>query len=101
MRRAGLLESEFQRKITDYCDWLGLRWHHETDSRKSKKGFPDLVIVGNAVIFAELKSESGRMSAEQTDWVSDLARGGAETYVWRPADWPYIEKRLKLLAQGI
>lgn len=50
-------EADFQRRVTDYCDHLGLKWHHETDSRRSKAGFPDLVIVGpGGVVFLELKA---------------------------------------------
>jgi len=93
-------EAEFQRRITDFCDWLGLKWHHETDSRRSRKGFPDLVIAGpGGAIFAELKSEKGRVSKEQQEWLDALAGAGAEFYLWRPSDWPAVEKVLKYLAQ--
>lgn len=91
-------EADLQKRITDLCDWLGLVWHHETDSRRSKAGFPDLVIVGRGVVFAELKSASGRLSLEQQGWLSSLRRAGAEVHMWRPEDWPAIEKRLRALA---
>lgn len=91
-------EIEFQRRITDLCDWLKLTWHHETDSRRTRAGFPDLVIVGNAVIFVELKSQRGRVSPEQQAWLDALMRAGVEAHVWRPDDWPLVAERLKALA---
>lgn len=81
-----ITEAQFQQQITDLCDWLGLRWHHETDSRKSKKGFPDLVICGQRLIFVELKSEKGRVTKAQQEWLDDLRAAGIEAYVWRPSD---------------
>lgn len=93
-----LSEAQFQRRITDLCDWLKLTWHHETDSRRSKPGFPDLVIVGNAVVFVELKTQSGRLGLEQALWINTLRQAGAEVHVWRPEHWPEIETRLRLLA---
>ena len=94
-------EADFQARVTSLCDWLRLRWHHETDSRRSKAGFPDLVIVGNRVIFAELKTETGRLRVEQAEWVNRLRLAGAEVHIWRPSDWPEIEQRLKALAHNV
>ena len=92
-------ERDFQRRVMDLCQWLGLRYHHETDSRKSRPGFPDLVIVGpHGVLFAELKTETGHVSAEQQAWHDDLKRAAAEVYIWRPSDWPFVNDRLHALA---
>lgn len=96
-----MTEFEFQKRITDLCDWLHLKWHHETDSRKSPKGWPDLVIAGpKAVLFAELKTDKGRTTEAQKEWLRALARTGANVYLWRPEDWPDIERMLKMLAGG-
>lgn len=92
-------EIEFQRMVTDLCDWLRLTWHHETDSRRSRAGFPDLVIVGNAVIFVELKAPKGRVSPDQQRWLHALMLAGAEAHVWRPEDWPLAQERLQALAR--
>lgn len=92
-------ESQFQQKVTDYCDWLRLRWYHVNDSRKDKAGFPDLVIVGpSGVIFAELKSTSGKVSAAQNDWWRDLTIAGAAAFIWRPEDWHIIDRELTRIA---
>lgn len=92
-------ESDFQKRITDYCDLLGIRWHHETDSRKSKRGFPDLVLCGREVIFVELKKETGRVTTEQREWIDSLRHAGVRAMVWRPSQWPQIEEFLRGLAK--
>jgi hypothetical protein len=97
-RAAAMTEAQWQGRITDLCDLLGLKWHHETDSRKSKKGFPDLVIVGDGVIFAELKKSGGKMTLDQKRWYSRLLSAGVETYVWSPEHWPFVKDRLFRLA---
>lgn len=95
-----MTEAEWQRRITDLCDWHGLKWHHEVDSRKSKSGFPDLVIAGpSGVIFAELKREKGRVSKAQQDWYDRLHRSGAEVYIWRPSHWDEVQVVLRRLAR--
>jgi hypothetical protein len=92
-------EADWQLRITDLCDLLDLKWHHETDSRKSKSGFPDLVICGpRGVIFAELKSEQGKVTKAQQEWVDALRASGATAYVWRPSGWPMVYYTLHDLA---
>lgn len=96
-----MTEADLQLRITDLCDLLGLAWHHEVDSRRSKAGFPDLVIVGCAgqgVVFAELKKDGGRVRPEQQWWQQRLAAAGVEAHIWTPSDWPTIETRIKELA---
>lgn len=59
------------------------------------EGWVDLVLVRDRVVHAELKSESGRVMPEQKVWHDRLKKAGAEVYLWRPRDWPEIEKVLK------
>ena len=59
------------------------------------KGFPDLVLVRERVVFAELKSQRGNRSAEQVVWGDNLLAAGAEYHVWRPSDMDDIEKVLR------
>ena len=93
-------EAEFQRKVTDLCDYLHLKWHHETDSRRSKKGFPDLLIAGpGGVLFVELRSEKGRITPEQREWLDQLHRAGANVHVWRPSNFNEATVILKNLAR--
>lgn len=92
-----MTEAQFQQRIVDYCEWLRLLCYHVERSDKGQvtsKGFPDLVIVGNRVIFAELKSQKGVQSASQKDWEAKLQVAGAETYLWRPSDWDEVAQVL-------
>ena len=87
--------------VTDLCRWLRLRWYHTHDSRRSNAGFPDLVIVGpGEVIYAELKSERGRLSSAQAEWIEALNAAGTKAYVWRPSDMREISQILRDLARG-
>lgn len=99
MARVSLTEAQFQQQVTDLCDVLRLKWHHETDSRRSKEGFPDLVIAGpRGVVFAELKTEKGKVTKAQQEWIETLERSGAFAYVWRPSQLPQIVVVLHLIA---
>lgn len=99
-------EAQWQQRITDTCDAMKLRWHHETDSRRSKSGFPDLVIVGPmGLMFLELKSETGKVTADQREWMDALQGvhlsaidGHFLAYVARPSDWDRVLMDLKLIA---
>ena len=51
------------------------------------KGFPDLVLVRDRVLFVELKRADGRLTPEQADWAARLLLAGAEHYIWKPLDW--------------
>lgn len=43
------------------------------------------------VIFAELKTRTGKLTPEQATWLSVLRQTGCvEVYEWRPADWEAI-----------
>ena len=64
-------------------------------SRRIGPGFPDLVIAGKGkLLFVELKSEKGKLSTNQLEWSNALAATGARVCLWRPSDWPEIEKVL-------
>jgi len=79
-------ERDFQRSVTQLCDWLHLDWWHPLNSRGMRPGWPDLVIVGNGVIYRELKTESGVISAEQQRVGNRLTQAGANWAIWRPRD---------------
>jgi hypothetical protein len=54
-----------------------------------------LVIVGaHGVVYAELKSETGRLSTDQEKWLLALRHAGATAYLWRPSHWDQIIARL-------
>lgn len=104
-------EAELQSAVIDLAHLLKWRVAHFRPAMNAKgewrtavaadgKGFPDLVLVRRGeLIFAELKSESGKLSPEQVEWMEDLryvaeGSGGMEglshavaAFVWKPEDW--------------
>jgi hypothetical protein len=92
-------EKAWQQTVTDLAAAYGWLHYHSFDSRRSPLGFPDLVLVKAVVIFAELKTERGRLSAAQATWFTHLAEieascSGVEAYVWRPSDFDAVVARL-------
>ncbi len=59
------------------------------------KGFPDLVLVRERTIFAELKSDTGRTTPDQHAWLLRLKEAGEEVYLWSPRMWDEIERVLQ------
>jgi hypothetical protein len=89
-------ERDFQTGVLELARLLGWRSYHTHDSRRSAAGFPHLVLVrGERLVFAELKSETGAPSADQRAWLDALAETPAESYLWRPADWPEVAEVLQ------
>jgi hypothetical protein len=90
--RPTLSEKAFSQTVTDLARLLGWACYRTWLSVRSPAGFPDLVLVRPPrLIFAELKSEKGRLTEAQRAWIELLAQVPAvETYVWRPSDWPTI-----------
>lgn len=82
------------REVAGLCGWL---CYHTHDSRRSEPGFPDLVLVRSpSVVFAELKTDTGRLTPAQAAWLEALKQcSGIEAHVWRPGDWDAIVSRLK------
>lgn len=116
-----LTEADFQTRIIDRARALGWWVHHDRPARlvtgkwvtaiSGDPGFPDLVLVRDGrVIFAEVKTEKGRLSNEQREWFTKLSglpwEGNVwnrdqslhlvehEVYLWRPSDTPKIEQIL-------
>jgi hypothetical protein len=85
-----MLERDFQRDVLEIAKFYHWHHYHTHDSRRSPKGFPDLVLWRDRVIFAELKASRGRVSQEQTMVMDKLKEAGAEVYLWRPENWVEI-----------
>jgi len=88
-------EAQFMASVVRYAELMGWRCYHTHDSRKSRAGFPDLVMVRRPrVIFAELKAERGHTTKEQLAWLIALDQCGQEVYIWKPSQWKILEKIL-------
>lgn len=110
-------EAAFQTQVLNLAGYYGWKAYHTHDSRRSQAGFPDLVLVrGPELIFAELKTDTGRVRPEQQEWIGALehvhvavtnARSAAQrlanptlelpavdVYLWRPRDFDELHERL-------
>jgi hypothetical protein len=98
-------EAELQTNVVDAARRLGGVAYHTHDSRRSAEGFPDLVILfprTGGLLFAELKSATGKVTRDQQRWLDGLRVGHREVYLWRPADWPNpIVPTLQRLASAV
>lgn len=92
-----MTEAEFQAQIVQLAKMCGWRVYHTHDSRRSEPGFPDLVLArsGTAVLFREVKTETGKLSEAQAVWIHLLTQAGADAGVWRPSDWDTIREQLQ------
>lgn len=111
-------EKQFQDAVVEVAAFYGWRIHHVRAGQTSRGawltavqghvGFPDLVLAhsGRApgdrrpmlpcVIFAELKSPTGKLSDHQQKWADVLtAIPGVEYYLWRPDQFETISYRLE------
>ena len=95
-------EASLQSKVVELARLYNWAVYHTWNSRNSAKGFPDLCLArplvdGTAqLMFMELKTETGKVSAEQTFWIELLnAVPGVSAAVFRPSNWDRIEKLLR------
>ncbi len=90
-------ERDFARTVIDLAKVYRWKIYHTYLSIRSEPGFPDLVLVRPPrIIFAELKTERGKVSQAQDDWLFALSEcSGAECYIWRPSDWENIVATLE------
>jgi len=98
-------EAEFTRQVLALAKLLGWRTFHARAARTTKgwrtpvqgdgKGFADIVCVRERVLWIELKTDTGKLTPEQDAWIKSLRGADQEVHVWRPRDWPEIEKVLR------
>jgi hypothetical protein len=69
------------------------RWR--TPATRDGVGWPDVVLVRERVIYAELKSGTGRITTTQRAWLERLAAAGQECYVWRDTDYDAVVATLR------
>jgi hypothetical protein len=114
-------EHQFMGNVREHAKARGWLDYHTHIAKRSAEGFPDLVLVRDGrLVFAELKREkptpcSPSMHVKldptpaQQQWLDELAgfavranmlpaRDGMPTVwvaLWRPSDWPEIERVLR------
>jgi hypothetical protein len=95
-------EDDLLSAVIDLARWRRWRVTHFRPCKTEKgwrtplqgdPGWVDLALARNGVvILAELKSEKGKLGEGQPEWAAAI---GAQYRLWRPSDWPLIEKELK------
>lgn len=110
-------EKDFQQQVISIARMYGWKVQHTRAVQmasgrwatpiQGEAGFPDLVLVKSnhdgrgGVIFAELKTDLGRVQDHQKAWIAALNSAGAECYVWRPTDLLNISHRLSALSSHV
>jgi hypothetical protein len=90
-------EKAFMADVIREAKRSGWRCYHTYSSKRSEAGFPDLILIrGKVLIAAELKTNTGKLTPAQDEWLQ-LFNGVTGCYgvEWRPRDWPTIEGWLR------
>jgi hypothetical protein len=93
-----MLEKDLQASIIDLghlYHWRIAHFTKVTDSRgfsrtpvaADGKGFPDLCMVRERIIWVENKVGRNKLGPEQVAWRDAILAAGGEWYEWREADW--------------
>ena len=111
MTRVSMTEDQIKAAVIDLAEKL--RWDVYSIRRsdqakvqgKTGKGYPDLTLSNGAggLVFVELKSAKGKVTADQERWLASLGQvAGAHVCVWRPEQWldGSIERFLRKRSRG-
>ena len=87
-------ERKIQTEVASYLDKLGLLWCHVPNGEKRSKrtgwvlklagvkpGVPDVLIFTEPRTAIELKTEKGRVSKVQREWLANLKAEGWQVFV--------------------
>ena len=85
-------EKDFQETVVQAAEMFGWWHYHVADSRRSRPGFPDLVLIKPPkVIFLEVKREKGRLTVAQAGVLAMLEDcSEVQAAVVRPTDWGQV-----------
>ena len=100
-----MTEDDFLKSVIDLAHVYGWKVAHFRPAKTERgwrtavqadgAGFPDLVLVRDGVIFAEVKSENGKLSEAQKEWLQTLEKAHQNWFVWQPCNWDEIVEILK------
>ena len=90
---AEVKEKDFQADVRRYAELHGWKVAFTWSSKHSPSGWPDLFMARDGeVVTAELKTEAGKTTWAQRDWLRILAgTGKCRMFLWRPSSWRQIE----------
>lgn len=71
--------------------------YYATPVQADGEGFPDLVLAkrGEPIYFIELKTNRGKLTERQENWLYLLNRGSSPAMVFRPCEWELLVKLLE------
>ena len=106
MKAPKVTEAIFTRQVLQLAKLTGWRTAHFRTAMNARgdyrtpvagdgKGYCDLTLVKDRVLFVELKTDRGVLSPEQREWRDCLLAAGADWRLWRPRMWEEIEATLK------
>lgn len=111
MKRPPISEKDFQKTVIDMAHLFGWRVAHfrpamtkrgrwVTPVQADGAGFPDLLLIKcPSLIVAELKSDKGKPSEKQKEWLRAFNGCYVSNFVWRPSDLDAIEIVLRSAPQ--
>ena len=100
-------EADFQAEVirqAEAFEWTAMHVRRSVSGQKGRwmtttsvKGWPDLVLFKPEVgiLYRELKTDRGRITAEQRQVLTDLQAAGGNVGIWRPRQWPDILATLR------
>jgi len=100
-------ETDFLSQVVDLAHLCGWKVHHSRPAWTAEGyrtpiqgdvGFLDLTLVHEErklLIFAELKSEKGRLTLAQELWIRALRAAGQIVHIWCPSQWEEIVATLR------
>ncbi len=112
LRAPAMTEEEFHQQVTHLAALYGWRVNHHRPTPTGRtgdrwttattvKGWPDLTLWRpGALLFRELKTDTGRLTADQREVLAELAAAGADVEVWRPRDFDRVLTTLRDTGQA-
>lgn len=89
-------EKQWQAQVVQVATLYRWTATHHLDSRGTLAGWPDLSLIRvPELVFAELKTERGKLSQAQEERLEQLRACGQEVHVWRPSDFDAVLARLR------
>ena len=109
-RPPALSEKRWQAQVVSLATALGWRVRHDAATNAPRRcsacgevrrlprnapGALDLILIRRPrIVWAELKTDDGKLTPEQEREIDDLRACGQEVWVWRPGDLDSIAKVL-------
>lgn len=87
-KKPKITEKLFQGRVEQALKIAGWRVYHTWNSMRSAKGFPDIVALHpkrKKPLVVELKTETGKLTPEQEEWLALFSDCGVDTWLLRPS----------------